>query len=163
MGYLPDEIGRKAKENEKANRELIRNLKKRPPGNLDEIVQTAHLKAFKKINCLDCANCCKTLGPRLNSTDIERLSKFKKVKTSSFISAFLKIDEDGDYVFREMPCPFLEPDNKCGVYSQRPKACRDYPHTDRKKFHQLLDLTLKNSYVCPAVNDILIQLRTKKG
>jgi len=85
------------------------------------------------------------------------------MKPSPFTQAYLIMDEDGDYVFRSMPCPFLEPDNKCRVYDQRPKACREYPHTDRKKIHQILDLTLKNSYVCPAVIEILDELKVLKS
>jgi hypothetical protein len=46
------------------------------------------------------------------------------------------------------------PDNYCMVYESRPKACREYPHTDRKKFAQLLSLTEKNLDTCPAVLDI---------
>lgn len=83
------------------------------------------------------------------------------MKPAVFIDTYLRIDEDRDFVFKEMPCPFLEKDNMCRIYDVRPKACREYPHTDRKKFHQLLDLSLKNSYVCPAVTDILQELRLK--
>jgi Fe-S-cluster containining protein len=160
MVYSAEDIEKKAREQEKANKELVKLLKKRPPGNLDALAQDAHDKAFKKIDCLTCANCCRSLGPRITDKDLERLSKLLRVKSSSFMKTYLKVDEDGDYVFREIPCPFLEADNKCSVYEYRPKACREYPHTDRKKFHQILELTLKNSYVCPAVIDILAQLRS---
>jgi Fe-S-cluster containining protein len=163
MDYSAKQIEKKAKEDEKRNRELIKNLKKRPPGELDEFVHTAHNRAFEKIDCLTCANCCRSLGPRITDKDIERLSKHLKSKPSVLIQSFLRIDEDRDYVFKEMPCPFLETDNKCHVYDSRPKACREYPHTDRKKIHQILDLTLKNSYVCPAVIEILGELRIWKG
>jgi len=163
MKYTAELIKRKAKENENFNRELIKSLKRKPPGNLDELFQQSHFKVFERINCLDCANCCRSLGPRITDRDIERLSKFLKMKPSPFTQAYLIMDEDGDYVFRSMPCPFLEPDNKCRVYDQRPKACREYPHTDRKKIHQILDLTLKNSYVCPAVIEILDELKVLKS
>jgi uncharacterized protein len=163
MDYTSNNIERKAREDEKANRELIKALKKKLPRDLDEIVHQAHYRAFEKIDCLSCANCCKSLGPRLIDKDIDRLSKYLKMKSSAFIHTYLRIDEDKDFVFREMPCPFLENDNKCRVYEQRPKACREYPHTDRKKFHQLLELSLKNTYVCPAVNEILGELRIWKA
>ena len=162
MAYSASDIERKGFEDDKANRQLIKSLKKKYPRNLDEIVHDAHFRAFEKIDCLTCANCCRSLGPRLIDKDIERLSKYLKMKSSLVIQNWLRIDEDGDYVFREMPCPFLEADNRCKVYDHRPKACREYPHTDRKKFHQLLDLTIKNSHVCPAVNEILGELRILK-
>jgi len=163
MIFSAKQIEKKAAEDEKANRELIRSLKKKPPRNLDDRVHDAHNLVFGRIDCLSCANCCKTLGPRITDKDIERLSKFLRVKSSVFIQTYLRVDEDGDYVFRTMPCPFLEEDNKCMVYENRPKACREYPHTDRKKFYQLLDLSLKNTYVCPAVNEILAEFRIRKS
>jgi hypothetical protein len=159
MDYSAKQIEKKAKEDEKANIRLIKILKKSRPRDLDVIVHDFHSKAFEKIDCLSCANCCRFLGPRIIDKDIERLSKFLKIKSSAFIQVYLVVDEEGDYVFKKMPCPFLQDDNRCKVYEQRPKACREYPHTDRKKIHQILDLTLKNSYVCPAVIEILGHLR----
>ncbi len=41
------------------------------------------------------------------------------------------------------------------IYDVRPKACREFPHTDRKKFHQIADLTLKNVAICPAAYNIV--------
>jgi uncharacterized protein len=161
MAYSASDIEKRAREMEKANRELVKTLKRRPPRNLDELVQDAHYRVFEKTDCLSCANCCRTLGPRIIEKDIERISKSLKMRSTAFIDNYLRIDEDGDYVFRTMPCPFLEDDNKCRIYDDRPKACREYPHTDRKKFHQVLDLTMRNSFVCPAVNDILGELRKK--
>ena len=72
------------------------------------------------------------------------------------------LDEDKDYVLRQAPCPFLGADNYCSVYEDRPNACREYPHTDRKKISQLLDLTYKNTFVCPAVLEITEQLKKIK-
>lgn len=46
---------------------------------------------------------------------------------------YLRVDEDNDKVFKSMPCPFLGEDNLCSIYDIRPKACREFPHTDRKK------------------------------
>jgi Fe-S-cluster containining protein len=61
-------------------------------------------------------------------------------------------------VLQSTPCPFLGPDNYCSVYEQRPKACREYPHTDRRRQKQLLELNLKNAQMCPAVHDIMERL-----
>lgn len=161
--YQEESVAKTARDSEKANKQLIKILKKRPPHDLDNVVQEAHGRAFREIDCLDCANCCRSLGPRITGKDIERLSAHLRIKESHLTQTYLKVDEDGDFVFKEMPCPFLEPDNRCRVYAHRPKACREYPHTDRKKFHQILDLTLKNAYVCPAVNLVLRDLRVWKG
>jgi Fe-S-cluster containining protein len=77
------------------------------------------------------------------------------MRPADFAVQHLRIDEDGDYIFWETPCPFLLPDNYCSVYDDRPKACREYPHTDRTRFYQVLDLTMKNTEVCPAVVEIV--------
>lgn len=47
----------------------------------------------------------------------------------------------------------------CSIYEDRPKACREYPHTDRKKFYQIHALTIKNAETCPAVFHTLEQLK----
>ncbi|MFW6352579.1 MAG: YkgJ family cysteine cluster protein, partial [Bacteroidota bacterium] len=64
---------------------------------------------------------------------------------------FIKQNEDGDYVFRESPCPFLMEDNYCSVYVSRPKACREYPHTNQKNIKSILTVCLENTKTCPAV------------
>jgi len=137
-------------------------LKKKKPKNLDDIVHQLHHEVFEEINCLDCANCCKSISPTLYEKDIERLAKLLKIKPSQLVDEYLQIDEEKDYVFRKQPCPFLLPDNYCVVYESRPRACREYPHTDRKRFYQILDLTLKNTEVCPAVFDVVEKLKEKK-
>lgn len=141
---------------------LIRRLKKKKPGTLDDFVHFLHHEAFSQFNCLDCANCCKTIGPRLTDKDIERLSKHLRLKHWEFVERYVLTDEDGDQVFKEHPCPFLLPDNYCAVYENRPKACREYPHTDRKRFYQILELSHKNCETCPVVYEIFEELKTKQ-
>ncbi len=155
-----EKINELAKKKEKENRKFFARLKVKRPGNLDVVVRELHNEVFSAIQCTNCANCCKTLGPRITETDIDRLSKFLNLKTDKFIATYLRVDEDRDYIFKTMPCPFLLPDNYCSVYEVRPKACRDYPHTNRRKFHQLYSLLhLKNSYTCPAVLEIIEGLK----
>ena len=130
---------------------FVKKIKKKRPKDLDEVVHGLHHEAFSVFDCLDCANCCKTIGPRLIEKDIDRLAKHLKMKTSDFMDQYIVKDEDGDFVFNANPCPFLLPDNYCMVYEKRPKACLEYPHTDRKRFHQILTLSHKNCETCPVV------------
>ena len=116
---------------------------------------------FKKTDCLECANCCKTTGPLFTSADIERISKSLRQKPQQFIDQYLRIDEDNDYVLKSVPCTFLDSDNKCFIYDVRPKACREFPHTDRKKFNQITDLTLLNVAICPAAYNIVEKMKEK--
>jgi uncharacterized protein len=136
----------------------VKSLKKKKPDSLDKTVHDLHDEAFSHFNCLDCANCCKTIGPRLTVKDIEQLARHLKMKVSEFHTQFVEVDEDNDFIFHAHPCPFLLPDNYCSVYETRPRSCREYPHTDRKRFYQILDLSLKNCETCPVVFAIFREL-----
>lgn len=136
-------------------------LKKKTPKNLDYFMQEIHEEVFEKTDCLKCANCCKTTGPLFTLADIERISKHLRMKTQSFIDMYLKIDEDNDYVLQHLPCSFLDQENHCLIYQVRPKACREFPHTDRKKFQQITALTLKNVAICPAAFEVVEQMKKK--
>jgi len=124
-------------------------------------MQEIHDAEFKKTNCLNCANCCKTTGPLFTAADIERIAKHFKQKPQQFIDQYLRIDEDKDYVLQSVPCTFLDHENYCMIYEVRPKACREFPHTDRKKFQQIADLTLKNVAICPAAYNIVEEMKKK--
>lgn len=145
----------------KENKAFFKQLGKKQKRLIDKEFHLAHDEVFSRIDCLECANCCKTLGPGLNDKDVERISKALKIKPKEVINKYLKMDEDGDLVFKSMPCPFLLSDNFCMIYESRPKACREYPHTDRINILQIKDITLKNSFSCPAVFDILEIIKEK--
>ena len=149
------------KSKKKINRKLVQRLKKSKPKDLDSVTHDAHEEAFEEINCLKCANCCKTTSPGMNERDVDRLAKHLRLRPSEVIDRYMVLDNEGDYVFRSAPCPFLGADNYCSVYESRPNACREYPHTNRKRFHQILNLSLKNTEVCPAVVKVFDALREK--
>ncbi len=148
-----------AKRAEAGNRKLFARLKKNTPNDLDVVVKNLHEEVFLNIDCLDCANCCKNISPMITDKDIERIAKFLRVRSSVLTEKYLHLDEDGDYVFNISPCPFLDSDNYCKVYSVRPKACSEYPHTDRKRFVQILNITLKNTFICPAAYEVVQRLK----
>ena len=150
-----------AKNVEPFNKILFSKLKRTKPKNLDDVVHKLHDEVFEQIDCMKCANCCKTTSPIFYQKDIERLAIHFRMKPSRFIEKYLHIDEDDDYVLNGAPCPFLGSDNYCSVYDDRPTACKEYPHTNRKRFHQILDLTLKNTAVCPAVLEIVEAMKRK--
>ena len=156
-----NELPKLAKDTHIENKKYFDKLKKKTPKNLDYVMQDLHDAEFKKTNCLDCANCCKTTGPLFTSADIERISKYLKQKPQQFIEKYLQVDEDSDYVLQTVPCDFLDTDNTCVIYDVRPKACREFPHTDRKKFNQITDLTLKNIPICPAAYNIVEKMKEK--
>jgi Fe-S-cluster containining protein len=141
------------------NKKFLLSLKRKDARKVDDAFHAKHEEVFEEIDCLTCANCCKTTSPIFYQTDIERLSRSLRMKPGDFIDKYLTIDEDKDYVLKSSPCVFLDDENYCSVYNDRPKACREYPHTDRKKMVQIIDLTHKNSMVCPAVFEMVERLK----
>jgi Fe-S-cluster containining protein len=139
----------------KATQKMAINLKKRKPAQLDDLFHTKHVSEFKKMDCLTCANCCKTTSPIFRDADIRRISKHLRIKESKLIQDLLIMDDEGDYVLKKSPCNFLSSDNTCSIYDVRPLACREYPHTDRKNMYQILDLTVQNTLICPVVARIV--------
>ena len=117
-----------------------------------------HEEAFSKIDCLQCANCCKNFSPRFKTPDIKRISKHLKMRESEFIDKYLLVDEDGDFVAKTKPCPFLGADNYCSIYDQRPSDCHRFPYTDEDVFIKRQQLTLKNSTFCPITYYVLEKL-----
>jgi Fe-S-cluster containining protein len=120
-----------------------------------------HAEAFSKIDCLACAACCKNYSPRFKTTDIKRISKHLKMRESVFIDTYLKLDEEGDYVVKATPCPFLGGDNFCSIYEQRPSDCNRFPYTDEDVMIKRPAITQMNSTFCPAVFYVLEKLIEK--
>jgi hypothetical protein len=136
---------------EKADRPAQRNRI------LDQLPEL-HEEAFRRIDCLQCANCCKRYSPRFKTPDIKRIAKHLQLKEGDFIDRYLRLDEEGDYVVKSTPCPFLGPDNRCGIYDVRPSDCERFPYTDEDVLVKRPALTLKNSTFCPIVYWVLERL-----
>ncbi len=149
----------KAKQKEKETRQFLKRLRKKVPKDLDQKFEESHDEAFQNIDCLGCANCCKTMSPRVNDRDINRLSKRFKLSRNAFIDRYLKSDEDGDYIMNQAPCPFLMDDNKCMVYEDRPEACANFPHTNHRKMHKHLNVAANNYERCPIVYHVIEALK----
>ncbi|MGE4346324.1 MAG: YkgJ family cysteine cluster protein [Flavobacteriaceae bacterium] len=149
---------KKANAKQAEHKKFLAKIKNKLPKNFDLKMQEIHEGVFERIDCLSCANCCKTTGPLFTQKDIERLARVFRLKPQQFIEKYLRIDEDNDYVLQSVPCPFLGIDNYCSVYQDRPKACREYPHTNRRKFYQINHLTLKNTLICPAAYEVVEQM-----
>lgn len=161
MQDVINNIPKRAKDKHKENKTFFNKLKKKPPKQLDYLMVELHEEEFQRTDCLDCANCCKTTGPLFTPKDIERISKFFRMKQQDFIDTYLRLDEENDYVLQSVPCTFLGEDNYCSIYNVRPKACREFPHTDRKKFQQISHLTMKNVAICPAAYNIVEEMKKR--
>lgn len=154
-------LPKQAKDKHKENKKFFNSLKKKTPKHLDVLMQELHDDEFKKTDCLTCANCCKTTGPLFTDKDVARISKHFRIKEQRFVETYLRVDEDNDYVLKSVPCSFLGVDNQCSIYDIRPKACREFPHTDSKKFQQISNLTLQNVAICPAAYNIVEAMKKR--
>lgn len=161
MDKILKQLPKVAKDKHNENKKYFDKLKKKAPKDLDYKMQEIHDNVFKRTDCLSCANCCKTTGPLFTNADIERIAKHLKMKPQQFIDTYLQIDEDRDFVLQSLPCTFLDAENYCMIYDVRPKACREYPHTDRKKINQIANLTLKNVAICPAAFEVVEEMKKK--
>ncbi|MCB0462973.1 MAG: YkgJ family cysteine cluster protein [Flavobacteriaceae bacterium] len=161
MQDLINNLPKLAKDKHKENKTFFTKLKKKVPKQLDYVMQELHEAEFNRTDCLECANCCKTTGPLFTTKDIERIAKHFRMKPQQFIDSYLRLDEENDYVLQSVPCTFLGADNYCSIYEVRPKACREFPHTDRKKFQQISNLTLKNVAICPAAYNIVEAMKQR--
>ena len=152
---------KKSKERQK----LYKNFLQRADKNVVlRALHDFHEEAFGKVDCLECAACCKNFSPRFKTPDIKRISKYLKMKEGQFIETYLRVDEEGDYVLRSKPCPFLGDDNFCSIYEHRPSDCARFPYTDEDVVLKRQPLTLKNSSFCPATYYVLEKLLTlQKG
>ncbi len=154
-----DKLKLKARQEQKENKKLFARLKKMKGAPLDHRFHLLHEEVFETVDCLECANCCKTTSPIFTTKDVDRIAKHLQMKSAAFQQKHLVRDDEYDLVLRGSPCAFLAEDNTCKIYEVRPRACAEYPHTNRKKMHQILPLTLKNVEVCPAVSRIVDKMK----
>ncbi len=123
-----------------------------------EALPALNEEAFEKINCLQCARCCKGYSPRFKTPDIKRIAKVMKMKDGTFIETYLTIDKDGDYVLKQTPCAFLGADNYCSIYENRPSDCQRFPYADEDVFFKRANITLKNVTFCPIAYYVIEKL-----
>ena len=120
-------------------------------------------EAVSRVDCLQCAGCCRSYSPRFKTPDLKRISRHLRLKESEFITRYLRVDEEGDFVTRTSPCPFLGADNFCSIYEQRPSDCRRFPYTDEDVFIKRPSLTLKNASFFPISFHVLDRLAGGEG
>ena len=158
---LPDNWQKQAQENQKAYKRMLE--KGSDKNKILHALPDLHEEAFEKIDCLQCANCCKNHSPRFKNPDIKRIAKRLRIKEGELVQRYLKLDSDNDYVLRQQPCPFLADDNTCDIYEDRPSDCARYPYTDEDVIIKRVPLTLKNAIVCPITFHVLERLKEKLG
>jgi len=140
-------------------RHFLSRLEKKAPKNLHEYTLEADKAVWKKIDCLDCANCCKTMSPTYTVKDIKRIANFLGMTAKSFREKWLYKDNTGDWMNKSQPCQFLDLEtNKCGIYSVRPRDCAGFPHHTQKKMADYMHMYKQNIEYCPATYSLVKQI-----
>jgi len=144
------------RKNKKKYTTFLKGLIRRKVRGLDNFAIALHKDAFKKIDCLECANCCKTMSPTYTKTDVKRISAHIGMGYKEYFDKYLYTDDTGDILNKKTPCHFLKADNKCSIYPVRPKDCSGFPHTNLRDFKLFISGThIQNISYCPATMHIV--------
>ena len=158
----PARLARLAARKKRANLKFRSFLKfcDLPGKQIDSTVHALAKSISAQIDCTQCANCCKVSGPVLQPADITRLAAHLRLSDGELQSKYLKKDEDGDWIFKALPCPFLK-DNRCTVYVARPHDCQSFPHLHKPEFTTRLLSVCGNCAVCPIVYNVYEALKAE--
>jgi len=148
------------KNNTKYLNRLVRSIDQQ--GKKHQLADSIHNQVFEEMDCLQCANCCKSIPPIVSNRDVNRIARRLNLDKKTFVEQYITVDNDGDQVINSSPCPFLESDNKCKIYEDRPAACKAYPHSGEGMFYQNLSHHKRNAKYCPALLEILSRLSEMK-
>ena len=165
--YKPLENLKKNRKRRKILLRFLRGLTHRKVKNLDGKAMEATKEAYTKIDCLKCANCCKTMNPTWKKTEIKRVANHLGMKYSEYFKKYLVL-EKGDIMNRKTPCQHLNKDNTCSIYEIRPSDCEGFPHTQNREFKLYIAEThLQNMDYCPitveVVKNIYKKVMAEKG
>ena len=125
----------------------------------DRILRRIAEEVEDSIDCLACANCCRVATAKVTERDVEKLSKYLRLKPARFLADFTEQSEEEGVVLkrdRKTGCVFLN-GNECTVYDARPDSCQKFPHVVRgngsiaSRMWELID---RASY-CPIVYNSL--------
>lgn len=155
-------FSKKAAKNRPKLVKFLKKLDKIVPEGMDTLAKEEDQKVWEKIDCLECANCCKTMTPTYNKADIERISTHLGMKPKEFKDKWLYQEKKtGDWMNTSTPCQFLGSDNKCTIYAIRPVDCAEFPHHTKKDFDAYNDTYIQNVDRCPATYELVKQLRKR--
>lgn len=142
----------KVKRNAKQFRTFLTKVEKKHPRGLDKIASTISPQVWAEVDCLTCANCCKTMSPTFTAKDIKRISAHLNMSSKAFKEQYLTYDKkDNDWLNQSYPCSFLDTKtNMCSIYELRPADCAGFPHLTKKKMMDYMHVHKQNVEHCPA-------------
>ena len=153
-----EEIKRISKRNEDRNGRFRSYLKMQDDKEIDCLVKPIYQFIIKRINCLECGNCCRNLSPSIVNRDIKNLGLELGLTNNEIIEKYTVKDEFNELRLKEIPCAFLK-GNECLIYQNRPEDCKSFPHIHKKGFTFRLIGMIENSMICPIVFNVFEELK----
>lgn len=152
----------KVRNNKSAFKRFLTKLEKNPPRKLDAIAVETDREVWAETDCLQCANCCKTMSPTFTGVDIKRISKHLNQTEEEFRKKWLYRDRNKDMINKLQPCQFLNlEDNKCSIYEVRPKDCSGFPHHTKRRMIDYMHVFKQNVEYCPATYRLVEKMMKK--
>jgi uncharacterized protein len=152
----------KANRNKSVFKKFLKKISKKPPRGLDRIAVETDIEVWKEIDCLSCANCCKTMSPTYTGTDVKRIATHLKMTPKEFRKKWLRKDRSGDWMNKTEPCQFLDlSNNYCSIYEVRPRDCAGFPHHTKRHTSQYTHVFEQNIEYCPATYKLVEKMRSK--
>ena len=143
----------------------LRKIEKSPPRGLDKLTPQINAEIWQEVDCLSCANCCKTMSPTYTAKDIRRISRHLNMTPAMFKEKWLYYDKkDGDWMNKSQPCQFLDAGtNMCKIYEVRPDDCAGFPHLTKKKMIDYIHVHQQNISYCPATYKMVEKMMERVG
>ena len=146
----------------KSFRKFINRTVNEPPAGINNLPGVIEKEVWKEVDCLSCANCCKTMTPTYTKTDIKRISGHFNLTPEAFIKKWLVKDRNKDYINKSLPCQFLDlKTNKCTIYAIRPLDCSGFPHLSKRKWKDYAHVHKQNIDFCPATFKLIEKMVQK--
>jgi Fe-S-cluster containining protein len=142
----------KVRYHQKRFKRYLGKIEKNPPKNLDKIAEIIDAEVWKEVDCLSCANCCKSMTPTFTVKDIKRIATHFEISAQEFKNQWLEFEKtEKDWVNKLQPCQFLNMDtNMCSIYEVRPADCAGFPYLKKKKMVEYIHVHQQNVSYCPA-------------
>ncbi|WP_332736740.1 YkgJ family cysteine cluster protein [Flavihumibacter sp.] len=142
-------------------RRFLTKLEAKRPRGLDQLTPVLEKEVWEEIDCLTCANCCKTMSPTFNKKDITRISAHLGMTEAAFKDKWLYLEKkDNDWMNRKQPCQFLNlQTNMCNIYEVRPADCAGFPHLSKKKYVDYVHVHKQNIQYCPATHRMVEKMK----
>lgn len=154
----------KVKKNKSVFKRFLNKLLKEQPRGLDKIAAQTDKEVWQEVDCLSCANCCKTMSPTYTAADIKRISAHLEMTPDEFKKKWLRKDRGGDWLNKTEPCQFLNLENNyCAIYEVRPKDCAGFPHHTKRRMVDYMHVYKQNVEYCPATYKLVEKMMDKLG